>query len=308
MKSGVVTTIRSGRIVIDDLKSPRTAFVDVLKDGTIKLWQYSGHHAKKPEGDVHLVSINLYSKSLALLRRQEFLKGEMINDFVYEYNERAGTKLRKPVRLPISRSCLVGEREGEIVQYSRKGFIKSGKSVRNNIPFTFEYEYRRKAKFDDELLRIKYVFNPGEDWALSAHVWWCVPPVRRSEETDRWIPFNKVTQAQFTDRFGVYDTKWVYDHKCHPILSTTHNGIEVETPDMILHDHMSVFTKPKSTSFVNEDPLLPFDSLNSGFLARLFGRNRKVVPVIHWLTLDYSRFDFPLPQLPLENMEGFYSN
>lgn len=305
MKSGVVTTIRNGRIYIDDLKSPRTAFIDASRDGTIKLWQYSGDFLKKPENDVQLISVNHYSKSLNLLRRQEFSKGEMINDFIYQYNEMSPPKRSKHARIPVSRSCIAGEREGEILRYSRKGFIESGSSVRNSIPFTFHYEYRRKAKFDDELLRIKYIFNPGTEWALSAYVWWCVPPVRCPEEPDRWIPFNKVTQAQFADRLGVYDAKWVYDHKCHPILSTMHNGVESETPEMILHDHLGVLAKPQSTCFVNEDPLLPFDSINGGFWGRLFGKNRKVFPLIVCLMLDYSRSHFPFSQFPLEDMEKF---
>lgn len=273
MKSGVLTVIRNNRIVIDDLRSPRTAFIDVLRDGTIKLWQYSGPHSTKPESDAHLLSINLYSKSLTLLRRQEFSNGEIITDFIYKYN----TKSPQTGRLPVSRLCVVGEREGEEVHYSTKGFITSGNSVRNGIPFNFDYEYRRKAKFDDELLRSKFVFNPGTDWALSAHISWCVSPVRRPEESDRWIPFSKVTQAQFIDRQGHYHTTWFYDHKCHPILSTLHDGVEAETPDMILYDHLGVLAKPKSTSFVNEDPLLPFDSIDSGLLARLLGRNKKVI-------------------------------
>jgi hypothetical protein len=74
----------------------------------------------------------------------------------------------------------------------------------------------------------------------------------------------------------VHETKWTYDHKCHPTLSTLLDGVEVETPDIILHDHLGVFGKPISTSFVDEDPLLPFDSVKTNFISRLFGLHRKV--------------------------------
>jgi len=278
--------MENNRLLIDNLKSRTTAFIEVQRDGAIKLWQYSGNHAKKPDSDAQLISINLYSKSLAITRRQEFSKGQMINDFVYEYasNPEGKRKLKRPRRTPTARYCVAGNLEGEVVQYSRKGFIKSGTAIRNGTPYEFSYDYRRKAKFDDELLRVKYTFNPRTLSPLTVHVWWCVPPVRHVEESDRWIPFAKVTHAQFVQNGDVYETKWSYDHKCHPTLTTLLNGEEAKTPDMILHDHLAVLSKPGSTSFVDEDPLLPFDSIRAGFFARLLRLNRKVSCLITKLT------------------------
>jgi hypothetical protein len=276
MKSGTLTTMQSNRLLIDNLKTPSTAFIDVQRDGAVKLWQYSGVHAKKPDSDWQLISINLYSKTLAITRRQEFSKGQMVNDYVYEYSPVGASKLRKPRRTPASRYCVAGKLEGEVIQYSRKGFVKSGVATRDGIPYEFTYEYRRKAKFDDDLLRVKYIFNPRTLSPLTVNVWWCVPPVRHAEEQDRWIPFSRVTHAQFVQNGDVYETKWAYDHKCHPTLSTLLNGEEAKTPDMIIHDHLSVLTKPASTTFVDEDPLLPFNSTHAGFFSRLFGLHKKV--------------------------------
>src|SRR5436190_2779929 len=180
MKSGIVTVMYKNKLVINDLKHPSTAFFEVQRDGSVKLWQYSGEHSKKPENDTLLLSINQYSKKLALIGRQEFLKGKMVNDFFYEYETRR-TKLFKTPRIPSSRYCVTGEREGERVQYSSKGFIKSGTGFRNGIAYEFKNEYRRKAKFDDGLLRVKYRFNPRSAFPLNAHVWFCVPPTRYSD-------------------------------------------------------------------------------------------------------------------------------
>jgi hypothetical protein len=75
----------------------------------------------------------------------------------------------------------------------------------------------------------------------------------------------------------IYETKWTYDHKCHPSLSTLLNGEEAKTPDIILHDHLDVLGKPVSTSFVDEDPLLPFNSIKTNVISRLFGLHKKVL-------------------------------
>lgn len=304
MKDGTVTTMENNRLLIDNLKSRTTAFIEVQRDGAIKLWQYSGVHTKKPESDAELISINLYSKSLAITRRQEFSKGQMVNDFVYEYTAApSGSRLTRPRRTPTARYCVAGNLEGEVVQYSRKGFIKCGTAIRNGTPYEFSYDYRRKAKFDDELLRVKYIFNPRTLSPLTVHVWWCVPPVRHVEESDRWIPFAKVTHAQFVQNGDVYETKWNYDHKCHPTLTTLLNGEEAKNPDMIVHDHLSVLTKPTSTSFVDEDPLLPFNSIRAGFVARLLRLNRKVLTSIENTNVDDPCRNVKVSRVPLEVME-----
>jgi hypothetical protein len=306
MRWGTVTTMEKNRLMIDNMKQPATAFIDVQRDGSVKLWHYSAVHTKKPDGDTQLISINLYSKSLAITRRQEFAHGQMINDYVYEYGAQSGKKLKRPGRTPTTRYCVGGNLEGEVVQYSRKGFIKSGTAIRNGTPYDFSYDYRRKAKFDDELLRVKYTFNPRTLSPLTVHVWWCVPPVRHPEESDRWIPFAKVTHAQFVQNGDVYETKWNYDHKSHPTLTTLLNGEEAKTPDMILYDHLGVLQKPMSTSFVDEDPLLPFNSTRAGWLTRLFRLNRKVV-LRRLSNVDNPSVNIKIPILFMEIVEGFES-
>ena len=285
MKRGFVITMHKNRIIADNLEGTKTAFIDVLVDSTIELRHYYGNQSKKPEANSQLFSLNTYSSSLALLRREELNEGSVVNVFTYQYKNKNG-RIRKVKRLPSSRSCISGECQGEYINYSRNGFIKSGKSARLGIPYDFTYEYRRKAKFDDELLRAQYIFHPGTESQITVHVWWCVPPPYHPEELDRWIPFAKVTQAQFIQQGQTYETKWSYDHKCHPTLSTLLDGQQAETPDMILHDHLAVLSKPATTSFASEDPLLPFDSVRGGIFSRFFGPHKKVAPFLHF---SYSR-------------------
>lgn len=197
MRNGTTTTLKHNRLLIDNLKASTTAFLEPQRDGGLKLWQYTGTHVKKPESDWLLISINLYSKSLSITRRQEFQRAELINDYVYEYpSQHIHQKIRRPRRLPCVRYCVAGTTEGEMIKYSSKGFVKSGQGVRNGVPYEWTYDYRRKAKFDDDLLRVKYVFNPTSATPLTVNVWWCVPPVRHAEESDRWIPFSRVTHAR----------------------------------------------------------------------------------------------------------------
>jgi hypothetical protein len=275
--------MNNNRIVVHNLRKPTTAFLEVQPDGTAKLCQYTGEQSKQPETDATLISVSYYDSSLKITRRQEWAKGKMVNDFMYEYHHQPSRLLARnrssSQRIPSTRICVEGKLQGEIIDYNRKGFVKSGKAFREGTPYEFAYEYRRKAKFDDELLRVKYTFNPESTNPLVAHVWWCVPPIRKVDELDRWIPFIKVTQAQFDQDVTHYETKWSYDHKCHPTMSTLVNGEEVQTPDMILHDHLQVFSKPASTSFADEDPLLPFNSTNAGFFTRLFRMHRRYIPV-----------------------------
>jgi len=306
MKNGIVTVMYKNKLVIHDLKSPSTAFIEVQRNGSVKLWQYSGEHSKKPESNAQLLSVNQYSKKLALIGRQEYAKGQMINDFFYEYAPRGRSALFRNSRIPTSRYCITGQRASERIYYSRKGFVKYGTAVGNDIPYEFQYEYRRKARFDDGLLRIKYTFNPRSIFPLNADIWFCVPPLRYSDRLSRWIPYSKVTQAQFKQGGNTYETKLSYDHKCHPTLSTLLNGNEEQTPDMILHDHFHVLTKPTSTSFVHEDPLLPFNTTSTGFFHRLFNLHKKVCAIVTITDPDNTCFDYSRAYFSVEILETFH--
>jgi hypothetical protein len=286
MKKGIVAVMKGNRIVVHNLQFTTTSFTEIRADGTVALRQYSGEHEKRPETNAQVLSINVYTQDLSLKSRTIFRKGEEVNEYIYRYNqpERRSTlesksnRSRKS-RIPSLRICIGGEDDGEVMEYTRKGLVKGGKGTRNGDPYEFAYDYRRKARFMDELLRGTYVFNPNSQSSQAASVSWCVPPVRKPEELDRWIPFSKVTQAQFTRDGQVYETKWSYDHKCHPILSSTLNAEEAPTPDWILGDHYKVLSKPSVTSFADDDPLLPFDTIKPGFFRKLFGMNKRHLPV-----------------------------
>src|SRR5947207_13797229 len=151
MKNGAVFVMKSNRIVIRKLKTTTTSFLEVQRDHSVKLWQYSGEHTKRPESDLQLISISYYSSTLEIIRRREFTKGEMVNDFVYEHHPRLRLPtLQRKQRIPSVRICVDGNLKGQKIFYSRKGFIKSGEGSRDGQPYDFSYDYRRKPKFDDE--------------------------------------------------------------------------------------------------------------------------------------------------------------
>jgi len=86
-----------------------------------------------------------------------------------------------------------------------------------------------------------------------------------------------VTEATFVVGADVWESKYFYDHKFHPTIVTTLNGQRVDTPPLILYDHLNVLKKPLNTSILDDNPLFSFTSLSSN-------------PVTRWLRLRTRRY------------------
>jgi hypothetical protein len=273
---GMKTVIKKNKIVVESLKGPSTCFFMTQPDGTLTLQQYTGRHDKQPSGLDKLQSINHYSKKLVLLRREEYAYNARVNLFTYEYPDNAkGSRLRGiRSRLPIQRQCIEGNLNRQVIQYDERGYITSGSAIKDDNLVEFQFWYRKHAKFDDELIRAEYVLPH-----ISVKVWWCVPPARNPEKVDKWIPHSKVTEATFIQGAEVYNSKWHYDHKFHPVILTTLNGKQVTTPPMIEHDWFDVLKKPRNCSFVNDNPLFLFDSARPSFISRLLRLNAQWYPI-----------------------------
>lgn len=261
---GMKTVLEKNRIVIESLSGPSTSFFTTDSDGTSQLHQYSGLHAKKPEGLDKLMAVNTYADGLVLQRREEWAWSAIVNAFTYDY---AQNDQRSGPRLPIQRQCVAGTLSRQIVQYDDRAYITSGSTVKDENPVEYKYWYRKHARFDDELLRAEFVLPH-----IRIKVIWSVRPPNREKE-DKWIPHAKVTEAKFTEGSTVYYSKWDYDHKYHPVITTTLNGEPVATPPMIEHDWFNVLKKPVNCSFLNDNPLFGFKSVKTSFLSRLLGFN-----------------------------------
>src|SRR5579859_2068650 len=106
MAKGTVTVMEKHRLVTKSLKNTTSSFTELDPDGRIKLWPYTGDHAKRPTSDAQLLSVNLYSRTLAITRQQEFSKGQMVNDYMYAYSpETQRARLRRKDRIPLARRC-----------------------------------------------------------------------------------------------------------------------------------------------------------------------------------------------------------
>ncbi|KAJ5949879.1 hypothetical protein N7454_001463 [Penicillium verhagenii] len=265
---GWKTTIEKDRIVIESLTGPMTCFYRPLPDRTARLYQYSGNHAQEPEDQSKLVAINTYSDKTILRRREEYKDKQVINDFTYEYAE-AGAK-----KLPIQRNCTAGENSGQVIQYDNRGYIVSGSAMQGVNPVKFQYQFRKDAKFDDELLSGEYIFPH-----IRINVTWCMPPPHRPERLNKWIPYPRVSEASFIQGSDVHYAKWTYDHKFHPTIATTLNGEDVTTPVMIRDDWFHVLEKPTKSSFLHDNPLFFFKSFQSNFLTRLLRLNVQSRPI-----------------------------
>ncbi|KAE8341479.1 hypothetical protein BDV24DRAFT_163318 [Aspergillus arachidicola] len=268
---GRKTVIENNRVIIESLKGPSTGFFETMPDGTLRLYQYSGRHEERPNDNKHLTAINTYKDTLNLQKREEYSNGSLTNEFIYDYTS---VNDGRNAKLPSRRQCISGALSGQVVQYDKRGHIMSGSTMRNGDPVSFQFSYRKHAKFDDELLRAEFVSGHNK-----IQVAWCMPPRARPEKLNKWIPYPRVTEATFTKESDVYNAKWTYDHKFHPIISTTLNGEPSLTPPMIQDDWYNVLQKPKNCSFLDDNPLFSFSSVKAGFVSRVFGFNVKRYPI-----------------------------
>lgn len=86
-------------------------------------------------------------------------------------------------------------------------------------------------------------------------------------------------EATFVVGANVWRSKYFYDHKSHPNIVTTLNGKRVDTPDLILYDHLDVLKKPKQVSFLGDNPLFSFTSTRSNPFTRWLGIDTRRDPI-----------------------------
>lgn len=263
---GTKVVFQKDRLTIESLTGPSTCFVIERPGDRFELRQYSGEHDEQPEGLQHLMAINTYSDKMALLRREEYAKQSLVNAFIYEYPQNGP---KPSLKLPIHRRCIQGRLDRQVVHYDERGYISSGSVIKDDGFVEFKFWYRKHATSDDELLRAEFVFP-----LTTIRVAWSVPPPN-SGEIDNSIPCSRVVEATFSQDGSVYKAKWDYDHKFHPVIETTLDGVPVETPPMIRYDWFDVLTKPQNCSFLNDDPQFPFSSVKTSFLWRMLKLNSR---------------------------------
>ncbi|KAL5424690.1 hypothetical protein PMIN04_003073 [Paraphaeosphaeria minitans] len=270
---GSLVSQKKDRLVIRSYGETETAFFHPLDGHGFKLVFYQGSWKQEPTWNHTRVSE--YGKDMRITNRKEYKNGNVTNEFTYEYPRRPVSRFGRitklhSTRLPLARTCLQGSDDSAKVQYNAKGHIESGSYMQHGNLVRFKYHYRKNAKYDDELLRAEFVLPH-----MSVNVSWCAPPVRHAEKMERWIPTPRVHEAVFVQGADVYECSWLYDHKFHPVISTKLNGETVDTPDMIRHDWLGVLKKPTRCTFMDENPLLDFNTPTSSFMSRFFRTNIK---------------------------------
>ncbi|KAJ5162295.1 hypothetical protein N7492_007687 [Penicillium capsulatum] len=271
---GMTIHIKKSRVIIQSLEGTFTAFRHHEHDGGFKVYQYAGEHMTEPKEAKALKYVSTYSHEMLLLIRQEFKDGKLLNEYHYDYQSpsKKSFKLGKAAyaRIPLGRRCVQGVNNLQSIQYNRKGLVEAGSYMKDGNLVRFKYHYRKNPRFGDELLRAEFVLSH-----ITCTVSWCAPPRRHPEKVERWIPHSKVTEATFVEGPNVWESRWLYDHKFHPTIFTTENGLRKQTPPLIEHDHLGVLAKPKQTSFVHDNPFFYCDSLTSNFFTRLLGLTKK---------------------------------
>ncbi|KFG79629.1 glycosyl transferase, group 1 family protein [Metarhizium anisopliae] len=264
---GMTTVLEKRKIVTESFSGPSTWFWTVRADGSLRVSQYQGRHDSEPSNIQKLMAVNMYTNKLILQERDIYHKGVVSSSYQYDY-ENADS------RLPLQRQCLSGARQGEIVQYDRRGYITSGSAMRGDNRVTWKLWYRKNAKHEDELLWAEYTFPH-----ITVKVLWSMPPRNPQKRLEEWIPFSTVTEATFIHGHDVYHASWGFEHKLHPELSVTLNGNPIPTPPMIKDDWFQVLQKPEKCSFQSENPLLPFSSIKTNPVSRLLGFNVRRYPI-----------------------------
>ncbi|KAH8694067.1 glycosyl transferase [Talaromyces proteolyticus] len=271
---GDTINIKRDRVVIQNLDRTYTAFMHPETDG-FKMDIYSGTHKVEPNDSKLLKYVNIYSSDMLLQSRKEFANGDVLNEYHYDYRSKSKKTLSKEglVKIPLSRRCVEGKNYLQVVQYNHKGLVEAGSYMKDENLIRFKYHYRRGARSSDELLRADFVWD-----YMSCTASWCAPPRRHAHSIERWIPHSKITEATYVYGSDVYESRWIYDHKFHPTISTYLNGQRVQTPPMIEFDHLDVLEKPQNTSFVHDNPLLFCDSLRTSFISRFLGLTKRRTP------------------------------
>ncbi|KAF2758815.1 hypothetical protein EJ05DRAFT_365757 [Pseudovirgaria hyperparasitica] len=275
---GTKISVMKNRLNIQYLDTTSTAFIHRAANEGFKLHFYNG--TLKTEPETGSTRISTFSKDMRLYSRTEFVKGEMENEYIYDYpSDRKARRLTKfgalaNTKIPMSRTCIRGKQEGAVVQYNYKGHIESGTYMLDGNLVRFKYHYRKNAKYDDELLRADFVLPH-----MSCSVSWCAAPVRHPEKLERWIPHTRVHEATFVQGADVFECSWLYDHKFHPTVTTKLNGHFIDTPPMIKHDWLGVLKKPSNSTFIDDNPLFDFSSLNYGVISRVLRLNERRIPV-----------------------------
>lgn len=268
---GVRTTMEKRRAVIEGAAGDSTCFFSSLDDGESEMRQYSGLHVKEPDNKQNLIAVNTYTAHLVLSQRKEYKHGAIVREYVYDYLPGGSGP---ETQVPITRKCTQGDPFQELVDYDERGYIKSGSYIKDGNLTEFIYYYRDNAKFDDELLRAEYFLAH-----MTIKVSWCVPSHKHPKNANKAIPNPRVVEATFIEEAKVYHSRWSYDHKSHPVITTTLNGEEVETPPMIVYDWIKVLKKPTGCSFLSENPLFSFDSTSPSILSRVLGTNTRYYPI-----------------------------
>lgn len=273
MRRGVKKTLAGSRLEQHKLKGPTTAFILYEKNGEISLNEYKGLLTQEPPLKAGIVTRNLYDERRKLTRRTIYAdNGKIKEDYYYAFQGSSRVK----TQMPYLRVCIVGPRAGENAFYDQKGFITSGDYVQDERKIHYECHYRKYAKSEHELLAVTYNFTKPD---IELIVTFSYPSQKHPEQKSKWIPFARPTSVVYRTATATYDTKYVYDHKCHPIVSTTCDGKDVETPDEIRHDWFKVLTKPVGLVHYEEDPLRSFSTLKPGLISRLLRRNTQFIEI-----------------------------
>lgn len=220
---GIEVSIKRRRVVIRNLDGVSTGFIHRADEATFRLLQYGGDHHTEPANNASLISINMYSKNMSLLRRVEMESGNTVNDYIYEYKTPDPTVSKSLSKSdlftsPLTRKCIAGRNSLQDIAYNSKGQIDSGSYIKDGDLIRFQYHYQKAPKYNGALLRAEFVLP-----YMSCTVSWCASPRWKQERLESWVSLFYGANMNFTDFFRFLTPKSPKPHSSSALTSGNAN-------------------------------------------------------------------------------------
>lgn len=244
-RRGVERRSTSKKITIKDPFKPVTGFISATHEGST-VTAYSGTHEEMPDNATKEYTVATYNVQQELQRLESYSKGEVVNEFRYEYDSRSG-------RIPCVRIDKLGTS-----YYDRAGRVTHGTTLRDGESWAFNFVY---SSYTDQVDILKATYVTPE---LTICVFWCTPNSRLDTEVDlsTWLPTSKVSRTIHHKGDEQWDTQYTYHHKRDPTVQCAYTKMKSQPqyigkpPEWVMKDPHKFITKPTVLQFDTEDLLL----------------------------------------------------
>lgn len=246
---GARRILRRNLVLLDNPQGTLTGFISRSSSDLLGVIIYKDLHNRIPE-DQRPIAVAFYDIKDRLYRRQE-LQSNL--ETIYHYDEKDLS------RWPISKTTNYAGKSLR-TQYDAFGRPISGQQLRNGTVFDCEFRYKHRGVGESDLVCATYK-SVDDTFPALLTVYWCIRSTAQSDETEQWIPSDKVQAVQAIFPSGqTYELQWIYNHarSANVEASFYHNGVRRPCfpPPEIIEEKFGLLEKPKKFCFYDEDLLI----------------------------------------------------